>query len=623
MLALHRTNLIAFAIIAVATALPLASPALAGPAIVLAFFIPGFGLLRLFRFQFGALEKALFSVLISVLATTLAVYAISLAIGYSTLSIVLSLELLSLPILFADLRLPRLRGEDRLPLIAAVASGLLAFGILFASLWVPNNCGIAVGGWNYGDFFLHRGLIQNTNCCSFPPASTFYAGEPLRYHWFVDLHTAFLSLVSGSAPEDIVRAEVGVYVFLYFLAAFLLARRFLGKRELAFIAVILILFGSSFAYFHFFDDLQHAPADKLIGSRDYDNDWSFFVIPSTFNAYMLTQRPQQIGLPALAAVALLLVSGLDKRRLLLASLLAGALAGFQLTAFLAVMFIGLVWLVLQRRLDLTLHWLLPGGVIGGVLLLPLLNRLGSAISLNLGWMAPHNPLGFLSFYIANLGVPFILALVSLKWLNLKQRKNVLLVVWLAAMWAIPNLIVFQGSPWDMAKFFTYAWIPIGILAAYAFGHIPRLAWPILILASVFSTMLASAWFVNSTWGGLSADELAAGNWIMANTPKDAVFVTSDQHNSPVDSVGGRPRLLGYPGWTNAYNLPSEQRLADIKTVYCGSPEQATAAMSKYGARYVYFSDAERGAFKCGFPSANSTAFEPVFSQGSVQIYRMR
>jgi len=246
-----------------------------------AFVVPGWLLLKALRIELPLAARLPAVVLASVLVSTQAVYWLSLALpfGYSFASIAASFALISLLVFFvsskefarlASAKAWRERAREARRDAAAFAGALIVFLVFFAvlssSLWVVAPDGsVIVGGWNYSDFFLHKGIIESVNAGNFPPQEPTFAGVSIAYHWFSDLHTAFLSKASGVPAELFARFETALYCALLFLGVYALAAAFFEKKEwckrAAFLAAVLFVFGGSFAYLQLFDASAAVPVD--------------------------------------------------------------------------------------------------------------------------------------------------------------------------------------------------------------------------------------------------------------------------------------------------------------------------------------------------------------------------
>lgn len=592
------------------------------------YLLPGYLIIKLLKIEGGAFQTLALSILLSALVSTHAIYWLSTLVGYGEPAIYLFFIICSLAAVLVR-EPPDLDGRGmKLPAALALATMLAIFYVLYYSMWLPSPAGVITGGWNYSDIFQHLAIIQTVNNGNFPPQEPMFAGVPLRYHWFVDLHTAVAAKLLGVFPAAVMVFEHALYTGALSMLAFLLAFHFTGNRNASLLAALLAVFGGGFGYINLWDDMKTAPLAQLLASKSYDNDWKFFQIPSVLGGYLLVQRPQIIGIPAIAAVMLLVASGYpnDWRKLLLAGLIIGMLPPFQTHAFLASVAVSLAYVAYHHAANRNL----AGIKYAPLLILPLLisapfligasERTG-ALGLGLGWIAPKEPVQFILFYAGNLGLPFLLAIAGI-FLTAPKNK-LLLALWLLLLFAIPNLINLTATQWDMAKFFTYMWLPVCVLAGALLVRIPQPLWPVIILFATLSPITIMAYFLTSNSLGLSNNELAAGEWIAANTPQLSVFITGTQHNSPVESVGGRLRIIGYLGWLGNYGLDYGPRVDDVRIIYCGHPDAAASAMQKYGARYIYMSGREQYEFQCGMPFMRSPLFNREFWSGDVAVYSLR
>ena len=599
------------------------------------FFLPGYLAIRIIRVELGPLALLAFSILASLLISTQLVYWLSMFAGYSSATIAASFLLSCAAALFVR-GLPRGETEREEWQAAELASlsMLFVFIILYVSVWVPGKDGVFVGGWNYSDLFRHLGIILSVNAGNFPPQDPMFAGEPLSYHWFIDLHTAFVSELLATFPVSTIVFENALGSFLLSAFSYLLAFHFTRSSTASLLTAVLVVFGGGFGYYNLIKDAGEAPIMQLISSKSYDNDWEFFQIPSVLGGYMLVQRPQIVGIPALAAVLLLVCSSYpsSRRGLLLAGLLLGLLAPFQYHAFLAAAILSALYIatceaggLLRGRMPdpgPAIHLIVPATALALPFLLQAWQISGSMMRFAPGWVAPTTSIvDFAVFYIANLGLPLLLAVPG--YLFGGVRKKRFLALWAGAMFALPNLVSLSNTQWDMAKFFTYMWFPLCVLAAAALARVKWWLWPFAILLSTLSPLLVATFFYTSGWVGLSYEEISAGVWISENTPRGAVFATSTSHNTPVDSVGGRLRILGYKGWAKNYGFSIGEREADLHAIYCGPADDIPDLMRKYGASYIYLGPAERSEFACPYRFRDSRLFERVFENDAVEIYKLR
>ena len=618
-------------------------PALGILAVVAALYgVPGVVLVSLLGRRLGLLEAAVVAVTASFLVSAHVAYWVAVLFGYGRLAVVAVVVLLC-----ASLALARLQdvGVAVGKAIGKVSAGVRRYALLscivllfLASLlfyyhhafWAQRDGGFVVGGWNYGDSFMHLPVIRSINEGNFPPQTPFFAGAPLAYHYFVDLHSAVASKFFGGGffeVVEVVRLENSLLPVLFFLAVFLFARRVTGRDSTALLAAVLVVFGGGFAFLK----LAQAVAGggdflQLAGSEPFDNDWQFFQVPSLLGGFLLTQRALMVGLPAFACVLLLLVAAWqarDEKLYLSAGVMAGLLAPFHYYAFAASLFAIAVFLFSRFLRDGSLPARrVAACFLPAVFSLPFaLNALATTsgagnVKLAWGWLAPGDALGFAAFYAANLGLAFLLAVAALL-LRFEWKRELLAVG--AFCFLLPNVSSLSGTVWDMAKFFTFMAVPVGVMAALLLDKVPRALLLVLLVFIVATPLQMLYWHCNSEWQGLSDKEVEAGLWLSRNTPADAVFVTGSEHNVPVDSVAGRLRVVGYASWTGNFGLSSAGREALVAEAFCGSSAaERRLAIVSLNASFLYSGPSERQAFHC----THGEGLRKVFDNGISVVFEL-
>jgi len=617
-----------FALLACSILLPQAFAPLV--AAIFLYLLPGYLLVNAVGAELSWLEEIALSVLVSIMVSTHAIYWLSMAFGYSESTFYLFFALVSICALF-------IRGGRGLslkpdvvgPMVLASATAFIIAFILYLSLWVPGAQGVIVGGWNYGDYFLHLAIMQSINSGNFPPQEPIYAGMPLAYHWFADLHTAIVSKLLRAFPSSPSILDSAAGVWLLSLLTYLLALHLTKDRKASLLAAFLLVFSGGFGYLRLADELGKAPLPALLRSDAFDNKGEFFQLPSMLPGFLLPQRPFTIGLPAFVAVLLLTVSGYpsDGKRLLLAGMILGMMPPFHYYAFIAAAMGCALYLIFthasSRSIDGAINsvrLIMPALIIALPFLLSAIGRAGGMVRIGFGWLAPkESAVEFIKFYIGNFGFAFLLAFPG--FFSFKSKEKLFLPILAAALFAIPNAVTFSNTQWDMGKFFMLMMVPVSILAGAALARIDEWLWPILLAICCTSPILASIFYISSGWIGLTYDEIAAGLWIQENTPELSIFASSPAHNLPIDSVGGRLRVLGYRWWVTNYGLDFDSRFADLKELYCGPRAHAPAIMERYNATYVYVSSKEVQEYGC-VPSFESIdGFTLEYSSPSVSIYR--
>ena len=164
----------------------------------LLYLVPGWATIAVARPRIEAPGRLGLAVVISVILSSHLVWWLSMASGgYGRGVVFAASALLGLPLAVAVWRgrldlASSLRGIRRSwPTFAfAGVAAVFVGGVLGASLWRVTSRGVSSGGSNWSDLGVHLGIAQSVNAGNFPPQVPYFAGQPLVYHWFADLHAA-------------------------------------------------------------------------------------------------------------------------------------------------------------------------------------------------------------------------------------------------------------------------------------------------------------------------------------------------------------------------------------------------------------------------------------------------
>jgi hypothetical protein len=526
---------------------------------------------------------------------------------------------------------------DRPAWIVAATTGLVVLFVLLGNGWTMTPQGWVSGGWNWSDFLVHISIGSSIAAGNFPPEVPYFAGAPLTYHWFADFHGALTSTVAGADIIAVYFLSSSLFAGVLALVVWALAARLTGERRVATIATILVVFGGGMGWIRLVGDLIAGTGGlvDLVSHTSYDNTWAdgwpWFKIASIFGTGFLPHRATTLGLPGLVAVVLLVVTCLGRRPLgvLLAGILAALLAPFQFFAFPATYLIVLLYVFASGAWRTRTVWrdallflapvVLATPFIAGAVIQ---QRDIGAFRLVAGWSEARlrdGPLAVAFFYLTNLGIPFVLALVA----GLTARRlpgRGFLVAWMLALFIVPNVVVVSAVEFDMNKYFQIMWIAVAILTAWLIRRWPRPLIALVLIVSAFSPALIAIWHVRSDVVALGLPQEKAARWIAVNTPKRSVFATDAFINSPVD-LAGRLRITTFGPYVSNLGYDPAPRDADIKAIYCQGPEVAASRMAAYGATYVLSS----GGVPCnGDPSTDfgsSALFKTVYQADGVTIWR--
>lgn len=539
--------------------------------------------------------------------------------------------------------------------LACAALPLTALSVYLQCTHVlsPNAYGgLDVGQSTYGDLPLHLSIITGMRNASFPADYTILPGQRLCYPFLTDtLSTSFMLM--GCDLRTAVVIPSALMLLLIFCGYALLCARMANGRRAALLAVLLFFLNGGLGFFYIFDMqglANGAPGDNELQMsaglwqrlRDVMSGWYQTPVNhaefTTYNlrwsnviADMLTpQRTTMGGWCMLLPCLYLLYDGLraqerDGRQFLLLGLMAGALPMVHTHSYLALALLSAGWLIydLCHRGGIK-HWLLfavPAALLALPQLLTWTFNQSSAngfIRFQFNWVNNSDGSGlrdgYLWFYIKNIGLPFILLLLSLLEKNKKRRfiASGAFVIFLVA-----EFVVFQPNEYDNNKLF-YVWYMLCcVLAAdYAVALFDKMKGlrarvPIAIACAFmcfFSGGLSIARECVSNYQMFSKNDVDAAAYIEQNTAQDSVFLTWTQHINPAFALAGRRVVCGPNLWLYWHGLDISARENDIRD-FLRAPAEYAYILEEYGVDYIMITDNER--YNC---NADEDALEKTYAR---------
>ncbi len=522
--------------------------------------------------------------------------------------------------------------------IVAAATGLVVLLVLGSNGWVETPNGWVSGGWNWSDFLVHVSIGSSIAAGNFPPEVPYFAGVPLTYHWFADFHGAIASTAAGVDIIGVFFVTSALFAGVLALVVWALAVQLTGRRSVATIAAILVCAGGGLGWIRLVGDVIAGGGDILamVGKTSYDNTWiegwPYFKIASIFGTGFLPHRATTLGLPGLVTVVLLVVACLGRRPagVLLAGILAALLAPFQFFAFPATyLIVGLyvattgAWRERTVLRDAVLF--LAPVVLATPFILGAVFRQSEIGSFRFvfGWgEAPFRdgPAAVAFFYLTNLGIPFVLAVVA-AFTARGMPGRWFLVAWMIAMFVVPNVVVVSAVVFDMNKYFQIMWIAVAILVGWLMHRWSPRAIVVVLFVCALSPLLIADWHMRSRDVALDLPHETAARWIAANTPQRSVFITDAFINSPVD-LAGRLRISTFGPYVANLGYDPAPREADTTAIYCDGPEVAAERMARYRATYVLSSGGNPCDGADGTDFSSSDLFDTVYDHDGVTIWRL-
>jgi len=375
-------------------------------------------------------------------------------------------------------------------------------------------------------------------------------------------------------------------------------------------------------------------ADMLIPQRTFLGGWCI-LLPCLYLLYDCAEgaHKRERGLKIATSVAVIGViphteedkrrvreeygrfAGYNVRQLLVLSVMAGGLPLLHTHSFLALGLVSAGWMIydLCHRGKL-LPWLFYG-VLACLLAAPQLfgwtfqHTTGNAsfVYLQFNWVNNSGGAGmrdgYLWFWIKNIGLPFILLLLSLLE---KDRKRRFIASGAFVIFAISEFVIFQPNEYDNNKLFYVWWALCAVLAAdYAVEIYDRLKG--LRARRVIAAMAAVCCFATGTlsiarecvsdyFGGplqmFSRADVELAEWVEENTENDDTFMCWTQHINPVSALTGRKIVCGPGLWLSFHGYDLSEREKDIAAFY-ENPAENSALLEKYGVEYILLSGYER------------------------------
>jgi hypothetical protein len=562
-------------------------------ALVFTFLVPGLIAYRFFNLN--SHEIWAFVPIFSILVSVQLIYYLSLAVGYSQHTILVSF--LALAAIYALVvykkgepikpqKFLKLKQVKKTSLLVFAVIFLISLAVLYQSVWRGDQYGIVLTGSNWQDTPFHYEIIESLNQGNFPPQTPNYIGTPLTYHYFVDFHTAIIEKMYGYLPT-LMPVLNALFILIFAFAIYALARPY-GRRT-AIIATVLAVFGWGLSYFGLFGALFNGQFDP---NQNYIYQFrQLFGLPSMFDN-LLQQRPLLVGLPAFAFVLALLRNISDRNRLILAGIVTGLVYQFHNVAFFCcyVAFASCLLLNLKRFKFSYLYFLLPS-----VFALPFIFSGGPPLTFafSTAFLADFVQNPFI-YYFLNLGIPFVLAIVSF----VKPGHEYLKITFLL-LFMIPNILLLTPWDWDMYKFFMFAWIPIVILAGIVLAKTPRILIVTLVLLSIITTASVIIYNTQTQYSAASWSEYKLGLWVRGYTPQNSVFLTYYGIHEPPSMIGGRLRVSSYVYWPYGHGEPLDQvnqREHAIDMAYNGTESQLASVIQEYNVTYVYVGAEELGNY---------------------------
>ena len=311
-----------------------------------------------------------------------------------------------------------------------------------------------------------------------------------------------------------------------------------------------------------------------------------------------------------------------------AGLIAGLLPLVHAHSFIAVMAVGAVLALLQRRWREWFAFFICASVVA----LPQMwwsthNSAVNAASFfdwQLGWdRGAENPVWF---WFKNTGLFIPLIVFAILWRGkgyLVSRRLLIYYLPFTICFIVPNFIKLAPWVWDNIKILFYWWLASAPLVALFLARLWQqrglrriLAVALFAAVTLAGTLdVASIAMRSTAYGVFDAQGIAFAELIKRQTDPRSLIVHAPVHNHPA-FLTGRRSLMGYPGHIWTHGLEYAPREAEIKRIYAGAPD-AEALLRRYGVSYVVVGPLERNT-----ANVNDQFFSRFTKVGEVGEYRL-
>lgn len=472
----------------------------------------------------------------------------------------------------------------------------------------------------YGDMAMHLGFIKNIAVSGqFPPLYPLLAGENRFGYPFLCECVSSVFLVLGSDLRlayilPMLPAFVAVYLMFWQLA-----RHLLGSAAKASLAFWLFFLGSGLGFVYFLKDKE---TFLSIFSGFYTtptNDTAHNVIwVNPLADLLIPQRATLFGwcllFPALYLLWRFCMENRPRLWLPLAALvlpLPLMQTHSALVLVLCCFSCGIYTLVCRPRVRaVLLPWLwlaLVCGIVwsaqmwatvfaqsvGGQNMLRLhfnwVNNDGTGLRDNYFW-----------FYIKNIGLVYLLLIPALVHAEKKQR-------WFygggVLVWALAECVVFQPNTYDNNKLL-FIWHALGcmLVASLLWDMCGRLrprflgaaGLALCCFVGMFGSVLTLGREAVSDYQQWSASDIRMAAYVDENAAPDALFLTSDDHLTPVFSLAGRQIVCGSGSFVYYHGMDYADEYQAMVSLY-EAPDEGS--LQAWGVDYVLFDNAVYARFQ--------------------------
>ncbi|KKR44916.1 MAG: putative membrane protein [Microgenomates group bacterium GW2011_GWC1_41_20] len=614
-------------------------------------FIPGYLATEFFLPHLPLWKKIPLYLAGSAVTSTFLAFLVGLIFGLSRFTLLVCFLFLIVGFFYLVLKRKPVKYGELKKTLPIIIIGLIIYTVYFIvlrpAIFNLHNNYFVMSGPNWQDTAMHLSIVESITQGNFPPQAPYFSGQNLSYYYFSDFHAAVVNTLFGNFFPEVLTILNPFWAMTFYFSVFALTYQLTKKKIFSLISAIGSVFYGNLGFVDFFKTILEQKGNyiSMVTSNPFNFNFDYLqMVP--MSDYFLQNRPMMAGLPLVTLIILLLVDiNIDRKKLVVAGVITGALLRFQMFGFLiAWMFFGILHLLklffkevrIRQVLENFLVFFLPSLIIGIFIITA---KAGTRSmfqiffdSFSWGPWQTHEVSWYIRFLIGNLGIGFIIYIFSLFLKTTRKNIYTLSIALLSLLLlTIPLIMKFTLYEFDMLKFYYYLIPLICVLLGIYFASSKHKRMSVIIFvilifsSSITSFNLMAHSYLNKS-SGYSYPDYESGMWVRSNTPQKTVFVTVPSvHSSPTD-IGGRLRIISYINWPYSHGFDLGQdnvfsRVNDVTKVYeSGSVSQIKL---KYGAKYVFLGNEERSQF----PNAESLLdknkdLDKVYDKNGIKIYEI-
>lgn len=445
---------------------------------------------------------------------------------------------------------------------------------LFGKSFGYENEEFRIARHQVGDFGLHLSLARSFSWGSnWFPESPFYPGEPLPYHYGVDLFAGLLERI-GVRIDHAFNGISVIFFTILLLTIYRLSNILLGYNpSRSFLSVLFFLFSSNLTFVTFLQRYTLADVWRL---PDYlykgPFDGSTISIFSTLNP-LLNQRHLVVGL----ALGMLFISFLVQRlmkstslsqaRIVTMGILLGLGTRIHALVALGVVIVVCCLFLLFRRIKL----IIPFIAFTALFALPHINEVFRAGQNSYNFFhpgflaaAPVTLSSWFTFWWQNLGLALVFLPIGF-FLSKNKQKRVFFSF--LPLFILANIFQFSYRIEHNHSLITMFLIVANIFVAHAITRLPKIGAAVSLFFLTASGILNFMVVKNDfQYRVADAPKDTLISWIAKNTPRDSIFLAPQNLYDPV-TLAGRKNYFGATYYSEVMGYDVEGRRAAVNQFF--------------------------------------------------------